>query len=182
VTIEPETKNWTWVLERRCDECGFDAQAFPSTELGRLTRESGEPWRGFLANSLVRTRPAEDCWSALEYSCHVRDVFRLAIYRVQRMLHEDDPQFENWDQDETAVSDHYDTQDPMAVADEIVAAATQLGDLYDTVRDDQWDRPGTRSDGSHFTVDSFGRYLLHDPVHHIVDVERGYASLSEPRP
>ena len=27
MTIEPDTKDWTWVLERACPECGFDAAA-----------------------------------------------------------------------------------------------------------------------------------------------------------
>ncbi len=94
------------------------------------------------------------------------------------MLNEDDPHFENWDQDETAVAERYASQDPETVAAEVVAAATALADLYDTVRGDQWLRPGVRSDGAPFTVDSFGRYFLHDPMHHIVDVRRGYARLA----
>ena len=32
--IVPDGKDWTWVLERRCDDCGFDATAFPVTETG----------------------------------------------------------------------------------------------------------------------------------------------------
>ena len=34
-----------------------------------------------------------------------------------------------------------------------------------------------RFDGARFTVESFGRYVLHDPVHHVWDVEQGYAAL-----
>ena len=30
--------------------------------------------------------------------------------------------------------------------------------------------PGVRSDGVAFTVDTFGRYFIHDPVHHLDDV------------
>ena len=179
VTIEPETKSWTWVLERKCEECGFDTRPFPVDEIGRLSRKAAEPWPALLAHPLVRVRPREDCWSALEYGCHVRDVFRLGVYRVHRMLEEDDPRFENWDQNETAVAERYDLQDPPAVANELLTAATALADLYDTVQTDQWQRPGLRSDGSPFTVDSFGRYFLHDPMHHIVDVHRGYERLHE---
>jgi hypothetical protein len=29
---------------------------------------------------------------------------------------------------------------------------------------------GTRSDGARFNVETLGRYLLHDVVHHLVDV------------
>ena len=27
MAIVPDTKDWTWVLERPCDECGFDARS-----------------------------------------------------------------------------------------------------------------------------------------------------------
>lgn len=67
--IVPPTKNWTWVLEKRCHDCGFEA------------------------------------------SCSA-----------------------NWDQDATAIEDRYD-----------------------------------------LTVDSLSRYLKHDPVHHLWDVQAGRA-------
>ena len=34
----------------------------------------------------------------------------------------------------------------------------------------QWDRPGRRSNGSVFTVDTLARYHLHDVEHHLHDV------------
>jgi hypothetical protein len=40
------------------------------------------------------------------------------------------------------------------------------------VRGDQWQRTGNRSDGKRFTVESFARYMMHDPVHHLWDVSR----------
>ncbi len=178
VTIEPDTKNWTWVLERECEECGFDTRSFPAGDIARLTRQAAEPWPELLAHPLTRVRPDEACWSALEYGCHVRDVFLLGVYRVGRMLEEDNPRFANWNQDDTAVAERYDLQDPLEVASEILAAAHALANVYDTVQGDQWSRPGLRSDGSPFTVESFGRYFLHDPMHHIVDVHRGFNVLS----
>ena len=93
------------------------------------------------------------------------------------MLDEDDPAYPNWDQDATAVEQRYGEQDPQLVAVELVAAGHALADLFDTVEGEQWERTGTRSDGARFTIESFARYLIHDPVHHIWDVERGYAAL-----
>jgi len=34
----------------------------------------------------------------------------------------------------------------------------------------QWRRTGNRSDGASFTVETFARYFVHDPVHHLYDV------------
>lgn len=177
MTIEPETKSWTWVLERECEDCGFDTRAFPADEIAGRLRDAAAPWPGLMADPKAGVRPQEDIWSALEYGCHVRDVFRMGSYRLGRMLDEDDPRFANWDQDEAAVAERYDMQDPGQVTDELAAAATKLADLYDSVGGDQWQRPGMRSDGSPFTVDSFGRYVLHDLVHHLVDVRQGYELL-----
>ena len=107
----------------------------------------------------------------------IGDVYRTMDGRIRLMLSEHDPSFPNWDQDGSAVSERYDVQDPGQVTDELAAAATKLADLYDSVGGDQWQRPGMRSDGSPFTVDSFGRYVLHDLVHHLVDVRQGYELL-----
>jgi hypothetical protein len=115
-------------------------------------------------------RPAENIWSPLEYACHVRDVHRIFGERLGRMLAEDDPLFANWDQDATAVEEHYDEQDPATVAGELVAAAAAVADRYAGVTGDQWLRTGRRSDGARFTVTSLGRYHLHDVEHHLYDV------------
>jgi hypothetical protein len=38
------------------------------------------------------------------------------------------------------------------------------------VAGEQWARPGRRSDGASFTVETFARYFAHDWVHHLHDV------------
>jgi hypothetical protein len=109
-------------------------------------------------------------WSPLEYGCHVRDVFRKFDERLQLMLTEVDPHFENWDQDKTALEDDYPSQAPADVAAALKEAAESVARHFDAVTSDQWGRRGFRSDGSAFTVESIARYLMHDPVHHLWDV------------
>jgi hypothetical protein len=170
--IVPDDKDWTWVLQRRCPECGFDASAFSVDTVPALIRSNARDWQevldGASAALAVRTRP--DRWSTLEYAAHVRDVFRLYHQRLRLMLDTDDPLFANWDQDATAIADRYAEQDPVVVAGELMAAAEVLADAFAVVRGDQWDRPGRRSDGASFTVETFARYMIHDPVHHLWDV------------
>ena len=48
--------------------------------------------------------------------------------------------------------------------------AARLADSFDRVGRDEWDRTGFRSDGAAFTVATFARYLVHDPIHHLHDV------------
>ena len=86
------------------------------------------------------------------------------------MLNLEDPQFPNWDQDETAVADRYTEQDPAKVAAELGQSAQVIANHFQGVTGDQWRRAGRRSDGASFTVETFARYFIHDPVHHLYDV------------
>ena len=175
--IQPDTKNWTWVLDRPCPDCGFDGSTFPAPKVSDRIRENARLWPELLGDSLAKVRPSHGVWSALEYGCHVRDVFVLFNARIKQMLTEHEPRFANWDQDETAIAARYRQQDPTQVADGICMAAGVVANTLDGVDGQEWPRKGLRSDGSIFTVDSISRYLLHDPVHHVFDVERGYLVL-----
>jgi len=170
VTIPPDTKDWTWVLERPCAECGYDASTVPVDAVADRLRANADAWQPVLTRAEVATRPRRDVWSPLEYACHVRDVHELYLHRLDRMLTEDDPLYDNWDQDATAVERHYAEQDPVVVAGELEIAAGRLADRFDAVTGEAWRRRGRRSDGASFTVDTFSRYLLHDVEHHLWDV------------
>jgi hypothetical protein len=170
--ITPDTKNWTWVIERPCPECGFDASTFEATDVPDLLRANVAAWPAVLTRPDVRTRPDDATWSPLEYAAHVRDVFRLYDYRLGLMLSEDDPLYPNWDQDETAIADRYNEQDPAVVSAELVAAGEAVAASFAAVRGDQWQRTGRRGDGVAFTVESLSKYFVHDPTHHLWDVTK----------
>ncbi len=168
--ITPDTKDWTWVLEAPCAECGFQAEAVSGAEIPALVAGYTERWEHVLTRADVAVRPSPQVWSALEYACHVRDVFDVFARRARLMRDEDGPEFENWDQDETALSSRYAEQDPAVVARELRESAQAAVASFSDVSDAEWDRPGYRSNGSQFTVLSLGRYFVHDVVHHLHDV------------
>ncbi|TAJ50135.1 MAG: DinB family protein [Herbiconiux sp.] len=170
MAIVPDDKNWTWVLERECPECGFDSSATAARDVPGLLRANAAAWPAVLQRADVAVRPDDATWSALEYSAHVRDVFRIFRVRFALMLDEDDPEFANWDQDATAIEERYNEQNPATVSAELTEAAEALADALEAVPDDAWERRGYRGDGSAFTVDTLARYFIHDPVHHLHDV------------
>ncbi|NQX36729.1 DinB family protein [Herbiconiux sp. VKM Ac-2851] len=170
MAIVPDTKNWTWVLERECPDCGFDSSATAAGEVPRLLRENAAAWPAVLERDDVRERPDEGTWSALEYAAHVRDVFRVFDGRLALMLEQDEPDFANWDQDATAIEERYAEQDPAVVSRELTEAAETMARALEAVPDDAWGRRGLRSDGSAFTVETLAQYFIHDPVHHLHDV------------
>ena len=170
MAIDPDTSDWTWVLERPCSGCGFRASEVAFDELPRRIRENAAAWDPVLARADVAVRPNDHTWSPLEYAAHVRDVCRLFEERLRLILNEEDPLLANWDQDATAIAERYDLQVPQMVGRELAAAASGVADAFAAVPVDARQRAARRSDGPSFTVTTLGAYFLHDIVHHRHDV------------
>jgi hypothetical protein len=169
----PDDKDWTWVLQRPCPDCGFDAAQLAGPDIGGLLRDAARRWQIVLAGPQVRRRPTPTVWSVAEYGSHCRDVCEIFGRRALLMLREDNPLFPNWDQDRTALEKRYWDDDPALVAVELARAADAAAATFDAVDGSQWSRTGRRSNGSVFTVHTLGRYFAHDLVHHLWDVRAG---------
>lgn len=125
--ITPETKDWTWVLDRPCPDCGFDPSAWGVTALSVRLGENASAWQRSLREGRIQPgRPDSSTWSSLEYACHLRDAFGHLDRRIGLMVTEEDPQFAFWDQDASANDEHYDQQDPVVVVAELTAASDAL--------------------------------------------------------
>ncbi|WP_425307591.1 DinB family protein [Ammonicoccus fulvus] len=166
-----DEKDWTWVLERRCDDCGFSAT--PLSEVPHRVRASIEPIRRALSQPDAATRTeGEDVWSSVEYACHIRDVCRVFNERVHAMLTDDGTRFESWDANDAAIDGHYSTQDPDRVAEEYAEAAETIATTFGSVPEDRVQNRGIRGDGMAFTVSTLASYFVHEIVHHQHDIER----------
>ena len=167
-------RDWTFVLDSDCDECGVDVRHLDDADLAGLVRSAGRTWQLLLDehadDAAVRTRPAPEVWAPVEYGEHVRDVLHLYRERTELMLSQDDPLFPDWDPDTNAAA--YGTSDPRTVGAEIAVAAFALADVYAGLDAAALARPGRRSDGAEFQVGSLGRYMLHDVLHHVRDADR----------
>lgn len=190
--IVPDVKNWTWVLERPCPECGFDPESITYAAVPGVAREYAGRLSATLERPGAAARPDDSTWSALEYAAHVRDVCRIFTYRAAIAARTEavDPQvpafdakgldatetadgipvFSNWDQDVTAIADRYDQQDPSRVATELTDAADAVARAFESVSAADLGNPVRRSDGSVFTVESLASYFVHDVIHHVHDV------------
>jgi hypothetical protein len=180
VAIEPEAKSWTWVNERPCPQCGFDASSTDPREIADLVRANVGDWRQLLSSpvELLLTRPDDSTWSALEYACHVRDVYELLGYRFDRLGTEQHPLFEDWHPDRVADARDYQAErHPGQVVDQLAENADRVIAHASTMTDDAWQRQGTRADGIVFTAGRLSTYLTHDVIHHVNDVEQGLARL-----
>lgn len=169
-----EAMDWTEVLAAPCPFCGAAPAEVAPEDLPDALRGEASAWEAVLsgaADDRVRTRPEDGSWTALEYGCHVRDVLAKMTERVARTLVEDEPEFGWWDHDAAAVDEHYNEQDPVAVAGDLAANAEWLAGTLALVQGDEWDRSGARGDGARMSVAGIGRFTLHELVHHRGDAE-----------
>ncbi len=169
-----------------CDECGFDDENVTPADVVEALRKFGRRYRAPLTRFLpgedgetvVRTRPLPEVWSALEYACHVRDVFDWYDERVRASLVEDRPSYDGPDPDEAAAHGRYNEQDPVAVADALGINAERLAATFESVPDDGWDRVHLRR-GHERSVLFTARRAVHEGNHHLLDIGRGLRTVRE---
>ncbi|QLY33362.1 DinB family protein [Nocardia huaxiensis] len=190
MSIVPDAKDWTWVLERTCTECGFDPAATSYEAVPGLVRDSAQRLTAALGGPNATVRPNDSTWSALEYAAHVRDVCRIFEHRLDITrsagarpgpviggydpsvaVSDGIPMFANWDQDETALAENYGAQNPAVVAADLSGVAETAARAFESVPVAERGKVARRSNGSQFTVDTLARYFVHDLVHHVHDVE-----------
>jgi hypothetical protein len=163
-----------------CEECGFDFEADSAAEgiaaLRSLPRRYRAPLTRFLpgedGDTIVRGRPDETTWSALEYAAHMRDVIMLWGWGLNVVLKEDHPVIpvpSQSDLDERTSA--YATLDPATVADELAANAERMAAKADAVGEDGWERAGDFG-GDNITALDILRKVNHEGHHHLLDIGR----------
>ena len=65
MTIVPDTKDWTWVLERPCPECGFDTQGFPVEAVPGMIMANTAAWQAALVRMKERMQLPGSEWDSL---------------------------------------------------------------------------------------------------------------------
>jgi hypothetical protein len=154
-----------------CARCHFAYEDVAvSAVIGRLRLVTGgirtlaESW-----NPLQLThRPDPQTWSALEYLCHIRDVYVASTIRLYRLRTEESPQIEPLFNDLRVVRFRYNEARVAAVLQEMDAGLEGLADEIARTKD--WDRGFTRQPGERRTARWLVRQSLHEALHHADDM------------
>ena len=119
-----------------------------------------------LSNDKLRRRPSPDEWSALEVCCHLRDYAEIEGQRVRRLVEEDEPALEAWDEQELAAGRNYQGDDPARVRTALRAFWGGLAYQLEGLTDEQWQRGGTHPERGAITVRSRAdRQVAHAHAH-----------------
>jgi len=161
----------------RCTEWAFDYDDLPVEEVSAALRSFAPEYRDRLVDTAVtqlRAHPFAGVWSALEYACHVRDVFEVQRQRVDQILTEDCPTLTPMGRDERVTRNHYNEQDPPVVAGELIDAANELADAYARLTAEEWERTAIYN---YPTVQErslvwIARNATHEACHHLMDIDR----------
>jgi hypothetical protein len=111
---------------------------------------------------LISRRPQEDEWSVKEILCHLADIQQLCFERIEKMVREDNPQIELYDEvTENQERDH--RQDDMRQSLPLfLLYRINILAMLNRVGDTVWGRRGQHPLEKDFTVE----FILNDMLDH----------------
>ena len=118
----------------------------------------------------LRRRPEPAVWSAIEYLCHVRDVYAVFTIRLHRARTETDPPLESMLNDLRARRFDYAHAELRPVVDQLRAHVTGFLAELDRVGVADWGRPVHRYPGEQRTTLWLARQAAHEGRHHLRDI------------
>lgn len=156
-----------------CPECGFSYADTPVERVRRLVEVLPAEVRAAVAvvpDERLRRRPAAGVWSALEYVCHLRDVYVTSTIRLHRARTEDRPVLEPMLNDLRARRFRYNDREVGAVLEELAATVAGFCDELTRVRPEDWDRQVSRLAGEDRSARWLARHAAHEGQHHVGDI------------
>jgi len=106
-----------------------------------------------LTEEELDARPA-DGWTPREVAHHLADSETMSYIRLRRLLAEDHPAIQGYDEPEYARRLHYDR--PIASSLEVFRAVrVASAELLDALGEDEWVREGTHSESGRYTMNDW---------------------------
>jgi hypothetical protein len=162
----------------RCFECDFDYSGVEPASAPAQLREYAERYRDALISDGIRTRPSVWTWSALEYTCHMRDVFAVYRQRAELVQAGDIPELRSMERDSRVIKDRYNEQDRAVVVDELERNGRDLAVYLENLDADGWSRVGMHPVTGEQSVQWMAANCIHEARHHLMDVKRVLALVS----
>lgn len=107
---------------------------------------------GDLTDAQLRERPATGEWSLLEIACHLRDSAIEEGMRARRMVEEDNPALESYDEQARALERNYIGDDCHKVMTALRAYWTGYAYQLERFSDAEWERPGVHPEDGPVSV------------------------------
>jgi len=126
---------------------------------------------GFPRDKLT-AHPLAGKWSAAEIVHHLADSETISGIRFRRLLVEENPLIEGYDQDTYAKSLHYNVRDMAPALEAFRNARATTAQLFETMSDDDWKRAGTHSESGTYSADDWLRIYAGHAHNHASQIVR----------
>lgn len=119
-----------------------------------------------------RTRPEPDEWALVEIVAHMADVDERALGRIRRMLAEDNPVLEPFDQDQLAIDSRYIERSLPSEVERLADTRREHLDLLASLDEAGWQRPGRHGEHGQITVENYEAHCAAEDVDHLAQIAR----------
>jgi hypothetical protein len=100
----------------------------------------------------LTAHPLPGKWSAREIVHHLADSETAAAIRLRRLLCEENPVIQGYDQDEYAVRLKYNERDHAPALEAFHAARANTGQVLDQMSAEDWNREGSHTESGRYAV------------------------------
>src|SRR5262245_60894034 len=126
---------------------------------------------GFPADSLG-AHPLPGKWSAREIVHHLGDSESFSAARIRKLLVEDNPVIQGYDQDAYANRLHYNERDMAPALDAFRLARETTMQLIDLMTEDDWQREGTHTESGRYTTQDWLKIYAAHAHNHAAQIRR----------
>lgn len=144
-------------------------------ELRKSMRAVPDVLRALVASldlGAVRRRPAEGEWAAVEIVAHLADGEDWALRRVKRMLAEDEPELEPFDQAALAIESRYIDLDIAEQMQRFERLRAEHLAILDGLDDAGWRRIGLHGEHGRMSVELYESHVAAEEVDHLAQLGR----------
>ena len=116
--------------------------------------------------------PLAGKWSAREIVQHLADSEMNSAIRLRKLLTEESPQIQGYDQEVYATALRYNERDIRPALDALRGARATTGQLLDSMTEEDWAREGTHTESGRYTAEDWLRIYADHAHNHAAQIRR----------
>lgn len=127
---------------------------------------------------LLTAHPIPGKWSAAEIVHHLADSETISGHRLRRLLVEDHPLIQGYDQDQFAAQLRYNEREIAPALEAFRAARSTSAQLIDLMTEADWHREGTHSESGPYSAEDWLKIYAAHAHNHAAQIGRLRAALA----
>ena len=120
----------------------------------------------------LTAHPIQGKWSAAEIVHHLADSETTSGVRLRRLLVEDRPLIQGYDQDAYAARLNYNNREMAPALDAFRSARATAAQLFEFMSDEDWRREGTHSESGSYTAENWLTIYAAHAHNHAAQIRR----------